>query len=511
MQTVLHTTRLVTCLLGLFVFVSASLGLVFQTATAKADAGSRHQSFMRVSFDTHLPIHRKVTVGHKKSMIVEVPRDLRDVVVSEPLIVDALVQTANRVYLIGKDIGNANAFFFDQNGERIMTLEISVERDPRPLEDMLNKLIPNAAIKVEVMADTFILTGTVPRPIDANRASDLARRFAVPDAKNEGKSQSKVVNYLAVQGKEQIMLKVTIAEMNRDVIKRFGVNGSNFFLNQQNSFASTFLDFPVTGGTGINNYLLGNVGGEDCIVPGGIGVPGTVGNLGQGAATFPNNIPGGSFNCVTKTLEAFERSGLSRILAEPNLTTISGETASFLAGGEFPIQIFEDGGFGVEYKQFGVSLAFTPFVLSSGRISLKLSTEVSDVDATLSTTTGIGIAVRRANSTVELPSGGSMAIAGLISDNTLQNIDKVPGLGKLPILGTLFRSRDFRSQETELVIIITPFLVKPTHRSQLARADKNFMPASDLKGNFLGQLNRIYGEKTEIAAGSTKDVGWIVE
>ncbi|MEL6734618.1 MAG: type II and III secretion system protein family protein [Pseudomonadota bacterium] len=493
--------------------VFCAAGVVLQTAEAKAEAGSRHQSLMRISYETQLPVHRKVTVGFKKSMIVEVPRDLKDVVVSDPKVVDALVQTANRIYLIGKDIGTANAFFFDQDGERIMTLEISVERDPRPLEAVLDKLIDGANIKVQVLNDTFILTGQVRNAADASRAAKLARRFAQVDGKTDGLAEEKVVNMLSVAGSEQVMLKVVISELKRDAIKRLGMNGLNAFTqNGKGLFTSSELQFPLTGNTASNNYALGatcNLAGDEDTVTQLLPTQ-TLADI-QSLDVIPQAIGANNFDCVSRSLEAFERHGLGRILAEPNLTAVSGETATFNSGGEFPVQSVEDGEVKVEYKDFGVSLGFTPVVVSDGLISLKISTIVSEIDATLSTAFGQGLSKREANTSVELPSGGSMAIAGLISDTTRQNIDRTPGLGRIPVLGTLFRSRDFQSSETELVIIVTPYLVKPTHRRHLDRADKNFMPASDLKASFLGQLNRIYGEKAEIAAGSTKDVGWIVE
>ena len=212
-----------------------------------------------------------------------------------------------------------------------------------------------------------------------------------------------------------------------------------------------------------------------------------------------------------------ERDGLVRTLAEPNLTAVSGETAKFLAGGEFPIPVVDsDGKLSVTFKEFGVGLAFTPVVMSEGRISLKIETEVSELtDAGAVTLSNISIPAlkkRQAKSTVELPSGGSLAIAGLISDDTRQNIDGFPGLKDVPMLGTLFRSRDFTKNETELVVIVTPYMVRPTARQNLARPDDGLAPASDLKANFLGHLNRVYGKGRELPPGGLKgDYGFIVE
>jgi pilus assembly protein CpaC len=212
-----------------------------------------------------------------------------------------------------------------------------------------------------------------------------------------------------------------------------------------------------------------------------------------------------------------ERDGLIRTLAEPNLTAVSGETAKFLAGGEYPIPVVDsDGKLSVTFKEFGVGLAFTPMVLSEGRISLKIESEVSELTndgaVVLSSISIPALKKRQAKSTVELPSGGSLAIAGLISDSTRQNIDGFPGLKDVPVLGTLFRSRDFQKQETELVVIVTPYMVRPTARQNLVRSDQGLAPASDLKANFLGHLNRIYGKGRALPPGDLKgDYGFIVE
>ena len=212
-----------------------------------------------------------------------------------------------------------------------------------------------------------------------------------------------------------------------------------------------------------------------------------------------------------------ERDGLVRTLAEPNLTAVSGETANFLAGGEFPFPSVDAlGALSVTFKEYGVGLAFTPVVLSEGRISLKIEAQVSEIDTAngvvIANSSIPGIKTRKAKSTLELPSGGSLALAGLISDSTKQNIDGIPGLKDLPVLGTLFRSRDFSRGESELVVIVTPYLVKPTSRQQLARPDDGFSPATDLKANLLGHLNRVYGRgSTPVDGGLKGDYGFIVE
>ena len=227
------------------------------------------------------------------------------------------------------------------------------------------------------------------------------------------------------------------------------------------------------------------------------------------------NSSGG--NAVTHAIRALEREGLVRTLAEPSLTAVSGEPANFLAGGEYPIPVVDtSGSLSVQFKKFGVALAFTPIVLSEGRISLKIETEVSELSnqgaVTLSGFSIPAIRKREAKSTVELPSGGTIALAGLISEDTRQNIDGLPGIKDIPILGTLFRSRDYIKNESELVVIVTPYLVKPTSREQLAIPTDGLAPATDMKANFLGHLNRIYGKSEAVPDGGLKgDYGFIVE
>jgi pilus assembly protein CpaC len=245
-------------------------------------------------------------------------------------------------------------------------------------------------------------------------------------------------------------------------------------------------------------------------------------NAGAGGAnSFGNSGLSGGWQgnggSVTSALRMLERDGLIRTLAEPNLTAVSGESAKFLAGGEYPVPVVDNvGGLSVQYKEFGVGLAFTPIVLSEGRISLKIETEVSEL-TTVGAVTLSGISIpalkkRQAKSTVELPSGGTLALAGLISDETRQNIDGLPGVKDIPIIGTLFRSRDYIKQETELVVIVTPYLVKPTSRQELATPADGLVAATDMRANFLGELNRIYGKSQAPPVGDLKgDYGFIVE
>lgn len=482
-----------------------------------------HQSVLRIKESDGLPHTRAIRLARNKAMMIELPRDLRDVMVSSPDIMDAVVQSANRVHLIGKKVGQSNAFFYDANGEQILTLEVSIEQDTAVLDALLRRLIPGSSVKAEILNDTVILTGSVRNPIDSNRAADIASRFMVqPNPDNDQRSKMKVINMLAVEGEEQVMLRVTVAEVQRSLLKQMGVNlGAAINAGTFSTQLLTANALPLTAAAGL----------------GGLPVPGVsaikdADNACAGTTCFYNDGPtkdtfgnsgltggwGGNKFSINHAIRALERDGLIRTLAEPNLTTVSGEAAKFLAGGEYPIPMVDaTGQVTVVYKEFGVGLAFTPQVLSEGRISLKIETEVSELSSQgavqLANLSIPALKKRQAKSTVELPSGGSLALAGLLKEDVRQNIDGFPGLKDVPVLGTLFRSNDFIKSETELVVLVTPYMVKPVARQKLAKPDDGFAPASDLKFNFLGHLNRVYGKDIPPPHAGLKDggVGFIID
>jgi pilus assembly protein CpaC len=491
---------------------------------------SDHQSFIRIQ-DTGSPIRKSVKIGMGKSVLMEFPRPVRDVMVSNPAVIDAVVLSSNRVFLLAKGQGEANAFFFDTSGNQFATMELYVERETAGLEALLNRIITGARIKVEMLNQTAILTGTVKSPIDSTRAGDIAAQFISQTLRSfsvntkegvtvgEGQTnqiKDSVINMLAVEAEEQVMLKVTVAEVQRTVLKQMGVNLGGML--QAGSFSTTLLtanSFPITAAQGLGSLPTFGVGtaasaacaiGQVCAFNSGPGT-GAFGNSGLVSGW------GNSSNNIQSAIRALERDGLIRTLAEPNLTAISGEAAEFLAGGEVPYVTGIDTQSGVSsvaFKKFGVQLSFTPVVLSEGRISLKIDTSVSDISSFIANNPVFD--TRQAKTVVELPSGGSLALAGLISTKTQQNIDGLPGAKDVPILGTLFRSRDFQNQESELVVIVTPYVVQPTSRQQLAAPTDGLAPATDLKADFLGHLNRIYGKGEGMPSGGLKgDYGFIVE
>jgi pilus assembly protein CpaC len=432
-----------------------------------------------------------VPLGIGKSVVIDLPRDAKDVLVANPAIANAVVRSARRAYLIGVGIGQTNVFFFDADGRQIAAFDIAVTRDLNGIRGALRKVAPN--VQVEGLGpDGIVLSGVAASPAESQQAVDLAARL-VGDP-------NKVVNSLTIRDRDQVMLKVTVAEVQRDVVKQLGVNlgasigvGSNVInFNTNNPF--TAYGKPLNSSA----WRGGWVNGENSHP-----LPSPLSPAALGGAA--------GLNAVTATIQAMEQAGVIRTLAEPNLTAISGESATFLAGGEFPVP----GGYTcdsnvppvcqiqIQWKKFGVGLNFTPVVLSEGRISLKVLTEVSELSPenaiVLQPTnqaapiTIPSIKARRAETTVEIPSGGSLAMAGMIQEQTKQAINGVPGLMQVPILGTLFKSRDYVNRQTELMVLVTPYVVKAVAQKQLSKPDDGFADASDPQTNLMGKLNRIYG------------------
>ncbi|HWX05218.1 MAG TPA: type II and III secretion system protein family protein [Bradyrhizobium sp.] len=422
------------------------------------------------------PKTRFLALGIGKSVIIDLPRDIKDVLVADPKIANAVVRSPQRAYIIGAAVGQTNVVFFDADGQQVAAYDIAVKRDLNGVRAALKQTLPYAAIQIEGVGEGVMLTGSVSSPIEAQQAGDLAARLVG--------GSDKVVNSIAVRGRDQVTLKVTVAEVRRDIIKQMGVdlsasmNYGTAVVNFNNSNPFTAAGAPLVGGNGL------------------------------GIADITKGLPS-----VTATMRAMESAGVVHTLAEPNLTAISGESATFIAGGEFPIPA----GYScdptthvcttqITYKKFGISLNFTPIVLSEGRISLRVMTEVSELSndnsitvtqsVTANTTNSItipSIRTRRAETTLEIPSGGSMAMAGLIQEQTKKAINGLPGLDSLPVLGGLFRSQDFVNNETELMVLVTPYVVRAVAQKELSRPDDGFAPASDSQSTLLAQINRIYG------------------
>jgi pilus assembly protein CpaC len=416
---------------------------------------------------------RFLSLGIGKSIVIDLPRDIKDVLVADPKIANAVVRSAQRAYIIGAAIGQTNIVFFDSAGQQIAAYDIAVKRDLNGVRGALKLAMPNADIQIDGIGDGVVLTGTAANPIEAQQAADLAARLTG--------GVEKVVNSIVVRGRDQVMLKVTVAEVARSVIKQMGID----------------LSANMNYGTAVVNFNNAN--------------PFTA--LGHSLTGNSIQTSFGSTPSVQATLRAMESAGVVRTLAEPNLTAISGESATFIAGGEFPVPA----GYScdptthvcttqISFKKFGISLNFTPVVMTEGRISLRVMTEVSELSnensltlsqAVTSTTTNSvtipSVKTRRAETTLEIPSGGAMAMAGLIQDQTKQAISGLPGLMQLPVLGSLFRSRDFVNSQTELMVLVTPYIVRAVAQKDLSRPDDGFAAPSDPQADLLGNINRIYG------------------
>jgi pilus assembly protein CpaC len=465
-------------------------GLVADTAFAGAPAQDTGVHVITVSTRGG-PVVQRITLGVNKAVVVVLDADARDVLVSSPDIVDAVVRTPRRIFLMAQKVGQTNAFFFDAAGHQLASIDIRVEKDVTDLSAMIHADLPKANIKVSALNDNVVLTGMVSSAQEAARAEDLAARFA-GDPK-------KVVNMLKVAGAEQVMIRVRIAEMQRNVAKQFGVDlATAAIVGGVPVVASSAPAFGLTG-RALNDLTAAQFG-QVCSQQSGSTVQNPINAImgtGGVCGLSPNNLQG--------AVQALEQIGLVHTLAEPNLTAVSGETAKFLAGGEFPVASGRDtsGNVEVEFKQFGVGLSFTPVVLSPGRISLQISTEVSELTDTGSltlqatgSTSGLTIpalSVRRAQTTVELPSGGSFAIAGLMQHESKQVIQALPGVKDLPVLGALFRSRDYQNNESELVVIITAYLVQPTALANLASPTDGFVEPTDPETILLGRVNAVHG------------------
>lgn len=425
---------------------------------------------------------RFVPLGLGKSLVVDLPRDAKDVLVANPAVANAVVRSARRAYIIGVAVGQTNVYFFDAEGRQIAGYDIAVTRDLNGIRAAIKQAIPNADIRVEgIGPEAVVLTGSAASAAEAQQAYDIAVRLLSAETSTSVSQGNKVVNAITIRGRDQVMLKVTVAEVQRDVIKQLGVN-----LNGSVGYGANVVNFNTDNPFTVAGKAISNSSTSDIWTKGS--------------------------NKVTATLLAMEQAGVIRTLAEPNLTAVSGESASFLVGGEFPVP----GGYTcdttttpptcqiqIQFKKFGVALTFTPVVLSEGRISLKVMTEVSELSSDNAITlqpsgqtqpiTIPSIRVRRADTTVEIPSGGALAMAGMIQQQTKQQINGVPGLMQLPILGALFKSRDYQSHQTELMVIVTPYAVRSVSPKDLSRPDDGFADASDPASVFLGRLNRIYG------------------
>jgi len=412
---------------------------------------------------------RFLSLGIGKSAVIDLPRDVKDVLVADPKIANAVIRSPQRAYIIGSTVGQTNVVFFDADGQQVASYDIAIKRDLNGVRATLHQSVPG--VQVEGVGDGVVLTGSVSSPIEAQQAGDITARLVG--------GGDKVVNSIVVRGRDQVMLKVHVAEVRRDIVKQMGVD-----LSASMNYGTAVVNF--------NNQNPFTALGRQIVDTNAFS-----------AAAITKGLP-----TATATFKAMENAGVVRTLAEPNLTAISGENATFIAGGEFPVPagytcdpVTHVCSTQISYRKFGISLNFTPVVLTEGRISLRVMTEVSELSTENSITlsqngtalTVPSIRTRRAETTLEIPSGGSMAMAGLIQQQTKQAVSGLPGLDQLPVLGALFRSQDFVNNETELMVLVTPYVVRAVAQKELSRPDDGFAPASDSQSTLLARINRIYG------------------
>jgi pilus assembly protein CpaC len=453
----------------------ATAGATTSTAIAQAPAQQDNGALL-------------LSVG--ESRVINLSDNLSDVVIADPAVLDVHVRSQRQVYLIAKAPGQTNVFITTRDGKMLYANAIRIGNNLTNMDQMLKLAMPEANIQIATMNNMLLLTGTVAAPEDAAEAERLVQTFAG--------DKTTVVSRLRTATPLQVNLQVRIVEVNRNLSKNIGFNlvsadstsGFRFGIGQGRTIIGTqwvpgASDLPgVSSLLGVGNGIVPS-GASSAILAQSNGT--TLGGTGK---LFGLDLLG--------ALDLAETQGLAATLANPNLTALSGETASFLAGGEIPIPLSSSlGQVSVEYKQYGVSLAFTPTVLADGRISMRVRPEVSQLDESsavkLNNFSIPGISTRRAETTVELGSGQSFMIGGLLSASSGNSVSKAPFLGDIPILGNLFKSQSWRRQETELVIIVTPYLVRPTDARQIATPADGYRSPTDASF-FLG--NKIHDGKT---------------
>jgi len=403
---------------------------------------------------------KKIKVGLNKAKVVKLLVPVAKIVVGNEKVADVHVDKANprQVFVVSKAIGTTNVFFMNQNGVIIHQAEVQVSMNHDALQAALTELMPDEKIDVSVYRDSVFLSGNVRSSAASADAVRIANRF-VADPAN-------VTNMLKVTGSQQVILQVRVAEMNRTVRK-------NLAVDQGISINSFLGDLDITTSS-----------------------PATSGVTAFGSGLLNHDIVG----LTPVAIQALEQQSLVKTLAEPTLTALSGEAATFLSGGETPVPIgFDDQSNPIiDYREFGIKLSFTPIVQSRGRINLQVTTEISSINTNQVTIQGATLdtfSTKRTQTTVDLPSGGTLMLSGLLQENVTDVIKGFPFLKDLPILGALFRSTDFQNEESELIITVTAYLAKPTgNDAALALPTDGFEPASDIDLYLLGRLHREYGE-----------------
>lgn len=398
--------------------------------------------------------HQALVLTLGKAEVVSVEDGVSDIMIADPSIADVVALQNNKLYIVGSALGDTNIMALDKTGNVIKHFNVTVKLDTVAIENMIKDIFPNEqGVRVRMIGDQVALTGTVSTPGVSQKVARLvAAHIGEVQNKNFQSVDEAIENLLDVRGEQQVMLRVKIVEISRNVLKELGVDAN---ANDPNEDGINIFQRPESAA---RDKFEGRLSGD-----GQTGL--TADPIGLAGFLFDSGLRG--LGLVELSLQALEQNDLANVLAEPNLTAISGEQAGFLAGGEFPVPVGRDreGNIVVEYKKFGVSLNFRPIVMSDDRISLQLNTEVSSLDfgegLTLADIQIPGLDVRRASTTVEINSGGSLMMAGLLKSENTKGMSGIPGIKDTPVLGDLISSRSFQREETELLVIVTPYLVNP--------------------------------------------------
>jgi pilus assembly protein CpaC len=451
--------------------LASGLAALTLALAGSSPASAQAQANLTIASNAYGAV-RKVEVEMNKSMIVDLPAGVAEVVVSQPNIAAAIMRSRTRAIIQGLEEGATNIIFIDDAGRTISVLDVDIILPPlqvgRALEATLARVIPGSNIKVETLTNNsvndkifFVLTGTVLSAEDKINAEAMAN--AIADSEGEG-------SLIQVIGPQQVMLQVTVSEIRRDIASQLGIN--------------------LSGTATIGNLSL-DLNGPSAPTSQGLDVGWS-----------------GTDLQVTAAIRALQDRGALRILAQPVLTATSGQSAEFMAGGEFPIVTSTINGQTITYKPYGVELSFSPVVRSNGTISLAVDTSVSEVQAGTSALTR-----RDVKTAVELPPGSTLAIGGLLQERQTRSNSQIPGLGDIPILGALFRSTEYLSQQTELVILVTPYLVSPSPVNSIPVPTDNVTIANDAEAFFLGAIEKQYGVGAtgEFRAGFSGSVGFVLD
>lgn len=464
MQYLTQPNRIAGALFVLMFLLSGSLAL----AQESSSRSTKLETFSELT--DHKEQLKTIWVPLYKSHILELNTPVKKISIGNPDIADILIMQSGQLYILGRGLGTTNVLLWDSKNRLVSAFDIEVTHDLDTLKAKLFELLPGEDIKVHSSQGAIVLSGQVTSLVKMNTAVEIASSFARP-TKQDDEEISSVVNLMSIGGAQQVMLKVTVAEVSRSVIKRLGINletgrngGGKFVIGALSAGGTTFSSIPSPSDFTVSSKAL-----------------------------FANYAD--SSFLFNMAIEAAKQNGSAKVLAEPTLTTLSGQQAQFLAGGEFPIPVPNEDGITIDYRDFGIGLKFVPVVLDSNQINLKLNISVSELSSVASLTLGTSstdffvpaLTKRSASSTVELADGQTIGIAGLINENMREVVNKFPGLGDVPILGSLFRSQEFEKSETELVILVTPQLAKPIDRDAIDLPTDNFVESSDFEFYLLGK------------------------